>query len=99
MLRVLGVLVLVALYISFIVDVVRAPARHVRSLPKWLWLAVVIVLPLVGGVLWWIFGRPAYGGGRSRRGPIAPDDDPRALKEIGDQAWSERMRRRREGEA
>lgn len=95
MLRVLAVLLLLAIYISFVVDVVRTPAATTRAIPKLLWLLIVIVLPLVGGVLWFVFGRP-LGTRRANRHPVAPDDDPRFLKELDDQAWRERMRRRRD---
>ena len=52
MLRVLGILVLIALYVSFIVDVVRTPRADARALPKLLWLVIVIILPILGGILW-----------------------------------------------
>ncbi|MHB1067837.1 MAG: PLDc N-terminal domain-containing protein [Candidatus Nanopelagicales bacterium] len=98
MLRVLGVLVLVALYIYFIIDVLRTPSGETRSLPKFVWLLLVVLLPVVGGLLWLALGRvwPAPGSrfGR-RRGPLAPDDDPTFLKQIGDDAWVKRMQRRR----
>ena len=98
MLRVVGVLVLIALYISFIIDVLRTPRSEVRGLPKALWLVIVILVPIIGGVLWWVFGRsPRTGGSRwRRRAPVAPDDDPRFLRQLDDDVWSERMRRRRE---
>lgn len=98
MLRVVGILLLIALYISFIIDVLRTPRSEVRSLPKALWLVIVILLPIVGGVLWWFFGRsPRTGGSRwRRRSPVAPDDDPRFLKQLDADVWSERMRRKRE---
>jgi hypothetical protein len=100
MLRVAGVLLGLALYIWFVVDVVRTPSGSTRTLPKWVWLLVVVVLPLLGGVLWFIVGRPRrerprFGGGR--RQPMAPDDDPNFLKDLDQQAWQERMRRRRNG--
>lgn len=100
MLRVVAVLVVIALYISFIIDVIRTPSPTVRALRKWVWLLVVIVFPIVGGVLWWIFGRPrrANGFGWRRRQPLAPDDDPTFLKKLEEEAWREKMRRRR-GEA
>ena len=99
MLRVIAILVLIALYISFIIDVVRTPRSQARSLPKALWLAIVVLLPIVGGLLWWVFGRTRRaGGGRwGRRAPVAPDDDPRFLRQLDADVWSERMRRRREG--
>jgi hypothetical protein len=100
MLRVLGVLVLVAMYISFIIDVLRTPRLEARTLPKMLWLALVVLIPLIGGILWFFLGRPrpTSGGLFRRRGPIAPDDDPKFLKGLDEEAWRRRMRERR-GEA
>ncbi len=99
MLRVLGVLVLVALYIYFILDVLRTPRGETRTLPKFVWLLLVILVPLLGGLIWLALGRvwPAPGSrfGR-RRGPLAPDDDPKFLKQLGDDAWHQRMQRRRD---
>lgn len=100
MLRVVLVLLAVALYIYFIIDVARTPKSQARTLPKWLWLVLVIVLPLLGGLLWLALGRqwPQSGGFRRKRGPVAPDDDPRFLRKLDDDVWSKKMRRRR-GEA
>lgn len=100
MLRVLGVLVLVAMYISFIIDVLRTPRLEARTLPKMLWLALVVLIPLIGGIFWFFLGRPrpTSGGVFRRRGPIAPDDDPKFLKGLDEEAWRRRMRERR-GEA
>jgi hypothetical protein len=100
--KVIGALVLIALYISFIIDVIRTPSVDARSLPKAVWLLLVIVLPILGGVLWFLFGRPKPAPGSRfgrRRGPIAPDDDPKFLKKVDEEAWRERMRRRRGEEA
>jgi hypothetical protein len=103
MLRVGGVLLALALYIWFIVDVIRTPGVSVRTLPKFVWLLLVILLPLLGGLLWFIAGRPRSPrkGFRSRRsrGPVAPDDDPQFLRQIDQETWSEKMRRRRNGNA
>jgi hypothetical protein len=98
MLRVIGVLVLLALYISFIIDVLRTPRLSARTLPKAVWLLLVILLPILGGVLWFLFGRPRPAPGSRfgrRRGPAAPDDDPKFLKRIDEEAWREKMKRRR----
>ena len=61
------------------------------------WLAPVRrVLPLIGGVIWLVWGRPRPEPRRGRRGhPIAPDDDPRFMRQLDEQAWRQRMRRRR----
>ena len=99
MLRVAAVLLGLAVYIWFIVDVVRTSGSSVRTLPKFVWLLIVILIPLIGGVLWLLGGRPRGQGRRGRkRGPVAPDDDPAFLRQLGDDAWAERMKRRR-GEA
>ena len=97
MLRVILVLLAVALYVYFIIDVARTPKGQARSLPKWLWMLLVIVLPLVGGVLWLILGRawPEGGGWWRRSGPVAPDDDPRFHRKLDDDVWSKKMKRRR----
>ena len=98
MLRVAGVLFAVALYIYFIIDVLRTPRGETRSLPKFVWLLLVVVVPIVGGLVWLALGRvwPAPGTrfGR-RRGPLAPDDDPKFLKQLSDDAWVKKMQRRR----
>lgn len=98
MLRVVGVLLGLAVYIWFIVDVIRTSGATTRTLPKYVWLLIVVLIPLIGGVLWLLGGRPRGQGRRRRRGPVAPDDDPAFLRQLGDDAWSERMKRRR-GEA
>ena len=101
MLRVVGVLFLIAVYIYFIIDVLRTPSGQTRSLPRFVWLLVVVLIPLLGGLLWLALGRvwPSPGArfGR-RRGPLAPDDDPSFLKQLGDDAWVRRMEQRRRGE-
>lgn len=95
MLRVLLVLVAVALYISFVVDVVRTPGSLVRSLPKAVWLIVVVLVPLVGGLLWTLLGRPrSTGSWFAARRVTAPDDDPAFLKALDEEAWRRRMRER-----
>lgn len=99
MLRVALVLLGLAVYIWFIVDVIRTPGSTVRTLPKFVWLLIVILLPIIGGVLWLLAGRPrSERRGRRKRGPVAPDDDPAFLRQIGDDAWAERMKRRRESD-
>lgn len=97
MLRVVGILLALAVYIYFIIDVVRTPRGQVRNLPKFLWLLVVVIIPIIGGVLWFFLGRvkPENGGFFRKRGPVAPDDDPRFLRKLDDDVWSAKMRKRR----
>lgn len=53
------------------VDCALTERLRVRGLPKALWLVVVIVLPVIGGLLWFLIGR-----GPTRRRFLPPDDDP-----------------------
>jgi hypothetical protein len=101
MLRVLGVILAVAIYIYCIIDVARTPRGETRSLPKFVWLVLVVLVPLIGSGLWLALGRvwrsPGSRFGR-RRGPMAPDDDPTFLKKLDDDVWVKKMQRRRGGE-
>jgi hypothetical protein len=61
-------IVLFGLWVYCIVDVLMSDASQVRSLNKWAWLAIVVLVlgPLlpIGGALWFMTGRPprAYTG-------------------------------------
>ena len=55
-----GVLALVeiVLLVYCVLNIVTTPEGQVRNLPKLLWLVLVVVLPLVGGIAWLVAGRP-----------------------------------------
>lgn len=53
----LGPLVL-ALWVFCVIDVIVARDDEVRHLPKWGWLVLVLLFPLVGSVAWLVVGRP-----------------------------------------
>ena len=101
--------VVVTLYA--LIDCLQTPRGLERTLPKWLWLVVIIVIPLLGAVAWLIAGRAprsAYGASEAPAGPrrlgrtrgaVAPDDDPRFLRQLDDEAWQRKMRERRDGVA
>lgn len=94
-----------------LIDALQTPRGLARTLPKWLWLVVIILVPVLGAVAWLIWGRAprsAYGavdeqaGGRRLgrgRGPAAPDDDPTFLRQLDDEAWQRKMRERRDDQA
>ena len=54
MIKVAGALVGIAFYIYSIIDVLRSEKSHTRTLPKYVWLLIVIVLPIIGGVVWFV---------------------------------------------
>lgn len=93
--RVLLIVAVLALafYVVSIVDVaVQPPSRH-RGVSKTTWIAIVILLPVLGGALWFVVGRSRP----SRLKPAsAPDDDVEFLGRIGSGSFSdqdERIRR------
>lgn len=87
------ILVAVTLY-SFFDCVVRDRA-HIRVLPRWGWLLIILFVPVFGLLLWFLFGRSSFGQRRSA-GPVAPDDDPDYLKKIADEVEQAERRKRRE---
>lgn len=71
-----------------LIDVIQTPAGEVRGMPKWAWLAVVILVVVLGAALWFAFGHPwriSWGGGPPGGGgppPQGPDDDPDFLRRL-----------------
>ena len=61
-----------------------ANKNEVRNLPKWLWILICLAVPLIGGLLYLVLGRPLGRpkgrGGRTRM--VAPDDDPAFLRDL-----------------
>lgn len=78
-------IVWVAFTVFSIVDIALIERNRIRGLPKPAWIVLVALVPIVGGVLWWAVGRVRRGEaavGGSRRGPVAPDDDPEFLRRL-----------------
>ena len=63
-----GALLELVLLVYCVLNIITTPEHEVRNLPKLLWLALVILLPLVGGIAWLVGGRPI--GPRSRPGGL-----------------------------
>lgn len=84
-------LLLIAFWVYSIVDcALQPPTRH-RGVSKPVWLLIVVLLPVVGGILWLVVGRS-----RPRAQPAfrAPDDNPEFLGRIGSISdQDERIRR------
>jgi hypothetical protein len=80
---------LAILYIGFtvfaVVDAALIDRTRVRGLPKGGWIAVIVLIPLVGAVLWFAVGRVRLSdAGTVRRSRVvAPDDDPAFLRGLG----------------
>jgi hypothetical protein len=85
-----GLLFLFAAWLMFTVFVtvfaISAKKNEVRNLPKWAWILICLFVPLVGGLLYLVLGRP-MGGPKSRFRTtriVAPDDDPTFLRNLSD---------------
>jgi hypothetical protein len=85
-----GLLFLFAAWLVFTVFVTvfaaSAKKNEVRNLPKWAWILICLFVPLIGGLLYLVLGRP-LGGPKPRFGKtkiIAPDDDPTFLRDLSD---------------
>lgn len=96
LLRALPLLIELGLTIFCLIDCVQSPEGAVRNLSKGWWLLIILFFPIVGGIAWLVAGRPTretytpYAAGfpehqraAPRRGPLAPDDDPEFLSELG----------------
>lgn len=88
------VILLVALIIYAAIDCIMSDATKVRSVPKAAWIAIIVLIPVIGALLWLVLGRPVAhvpgprapgpqaSGQPTRRRPTSPDDDPNFLKNL-----------------
>lgn len=87
-------LILALLAVGFwafsIVDcALQPPARH-RGVSKSIWMLIVVIIPVLGGALWFILGRVPAVASVVR----APDDNPEFLGRLGSLSdQDERIRR------
>jgi hypothetical protein len=84
-----------ALAVVALIDCLSTESDEVRALPRFAWIFVILLFPVVGPIVWFSAGRPqgaGAGGGawgvgaypeRSRpRRQVAPDDDPEFLSNL-----------------
>ncbi|MGL4339785.1 MAG: PLDc N-terminal domain-containing protein [Rhodoglobus sp.] len=92
-LLVIAPLIVIVLDVFAIVDVFLVEKRRVRAMPKWVWVVLIVLVPVVGALLWFFVGRDRSRGGAPPR-PVAPDDDPTFLRNLRrDEEQDERIRR------
>ncbi len=88
--RLIAAVAVLAFTVYCLVDVIKTQGDQVKGIPKALWLVVVLLVPIAGGLAWLLAGRerPLFGdrtlgrdprGGRGQ-GPLGPDDDPDFLR-------------------
>jgi hypothetical protein len=85
-------LIVIILTVYALVDCALFDRSRIRGLPRWVWIFVIILVPVIGPLLWLFVGR-----GR-KRAPVgrmprasAPDDDPEFLRSL-DREKKERER-------
>ena len=92
--------VLLGFWLFCLFDAITSNPASVRNLPKVAWVLIVAVLFALGGLLWWVLGRPSESRwrGLAERGahrpantggqrPLGPEDSPE---------YEERIRRAQE---
>lgn len=81
-----------ALYSLF--DCISFESSRVKMMPKAAWAAIILFVPIVGIVLWFMFGRGGLGrkADADKAVPAAPDNDPEYLKKISDDLELRRLR-------
>lgn len=93
-LLVIAPLIILALDVFAIVDVILIEQRRVRAVPKFVWIILIVLVPVVGAVLWFFTGRESAAGGSGQSRTVAPDDDPSFLRNLRrDEEQDERIRR------
>lgn len=91
-------LISVLFWLWSIFDCLTSDSKRVRNLPRWAWVALILVFLEFGALAWVLFGRPRAGqpvargsqpqsmpgaGPAPRSGrPVGPDDDPDFLRNI-----------------
>ncbi len=75
----IAALVAALFWVFTVVDCAVQPATRHRGVTKPAWIVIVVLLPVVGGLLWFAVGR----SGRRSAAVSAPDDDPEFLRRIG----------------
>jgi len=91
-LLIIGGFLAAVFWVFSIVDCAVQPATRHRGVPKATWLAIVVLLPVIGGILWFVIGR-RRANDPGARPVIAPDDDPTFLRSISKTEQDERIRR------
>jgi hypothetical protein len=82
MARILFIVFTIGIQLYGLIDCAQREDTDVRSLPRWGWLIIIVLVPTLGAIAYLIAGRPKRpgGGGKKTKRSIAPDDDPDFLR-------------------
>lgn len=103
------ILVSLGVMIYALIEAISTPSDRVRIMPKGVWITVIVLIPLVGGVLWLLFGNQnsylastvqGFRQASEPNRPMTPDDDEEFLRSLDVQRAqrkkAEELRRREE---
>lgn len=90
---VIGGFAVIAFTIYALVDLFMTQNPRVRAFPKPVWIAVVVVLPVLGPLLWLFVGKSSGKPGKKKNTGRAPDDDPNFLGSLDKESPDQRIRR------
>lgn len=95
MIRAIAIIGAAALAVGVIIysffDCLRSDPRDIRGIKRGPWLAVIVLVPIIGGILWLALGRPRYHSPRKQAArSIGPDDDPDFLRQLDEKRRSEK---------
>jgi len=77
-----------------VVDCALFDRMRIRGLPRGWWIVVILFVPLIGAVMWFVIGRGRASRVSPRGQAVAPDDDADFLRRLNtDAAQDERIRR------
>lgn len=86
--RVLPIVVAIALLVYALIDCLQTDSARFRSLNRVAWIAIIVLIPLLGPILWLAIGkvraRPQRRPAAPPTRPLAPDDDPEFLRHLRD---------------
>jgi hypothetical protein len=88
---IVGGFLAVVFWVYSIVDCAVQPATRHRGVSKAVWVLIVVLLPVIGGILWFTLGRLRRGEVETRY-VVPPDDDPQVLRRMGNAEQDARIR-------
>mgnify|MGYP001446314925 CR=1 FL=1 len=96
------ILVSLGVMIYALIEAISTPSERTRIMPKGVWILVIVLVPLVGGVLWLLFGNEnsylastldGFNKASGPARPMSPDDDEEFLRQLDIQRAQERKAR------
>lgn len=87
----IGVVAVLAVTIFALVDIAMSKDSQVRVLNRPVWILLIVVLPGLGSILWFVLGKSTVSA--AKPAPLGPDDDDDFVRTLGKETVDERIRR------